>query len=280
MKRCARQIAPKTRRSHRVRTPAAAAPQAPALTGLPAAPTLDPMRRRAGSGRRWALGAGLWLSLLTGCGDRPLDLAPGGDPGTGLPLDSDGDGLCDVTEAEVATRPDQIDSDADGLPDLVEVIFGYDPRDADDPVGSHVGVLEGAPGASAELSVRITVDGTGDSHGGAFEAQASLDAEDRTAADFLQASTAVSADPPDNVRRIERDNERFAAVLGETRLSFALQFAYPQADPVGCSQAYPFRYVVKADSGPSIAAQYYLLIVVPPDSAGGPESFCIPSACI
>ncbi|MBS1152559.1 MAG: Calcium-binding acidic-repeat protein precursor [Myxococcaceae bacterium] len=44
-------------------------------------------------------------------------------------LDSDGDGLIDLQEAELGTRPEEVDTDGDGLSDLFEVRAqgGYDP---------------------------------------------------------------------------------------------------------------------------------------------------------
>ena len=56
--------------------------------------------------------------------------AAGGSPGSGVLLDSDGDGLSDTEEALVGTDPLNPDSDYDGLSDGAEVLTGTDPLDA------------------------------------------------------------------------------------------------------------------------------------------------------
>jgi len=197
----------------------------------------------------------------------------------GAPSDEDGDGLCDVTEEQMATRLDAIDSDGDGIPDLPEVVFGYDAVNPDEPLEYELAFLPAIPGATTTFSVRSTVVGAGEPHGGAFEALASLDAARTTAQAFFAQGMAVSADPPDNVRGIEANGERFASVLGETRLSFELEFRYGLSEPVPCTQAFPFRYLVKSEIGRVLDIQAFLLIVGPAESGGDPESYCLPSTC-
>jgi hypothetical protein len=226
-----------------------------------------------------ARGSASWALALLLCAceapQRPLNGVTTIEP----PTDEDADGLCDVTEEQAATRPDALDTDADGIPDLPEVVFGYDAVNPDDPLETELVYLSGSPGASAPFEVRSTVVGAGEAHGGAFEGLASLDASGVTAADFFVQAMAVSADPPENVRRIEADGERFASVLGETRLSFKLEFRYGRAEPAPCTQAFPFRYLVKSEAGRTLDIQAFLLIVGPAESAADPESYCLPSSC-
>lgn len=225
----------------------------------------------AGAGAAWALG------LLLGCEapstglKSPTVLAP--------PTDADADGLCDVTEEQFGTRLDALDTDEDGIPDLPEVVFGYDAVDPDEPLDYELAFLPSTPGASTTLGVRSTVVGAGEAHGGAFEGLASLDASGLTAADFFARGTAVSADPPENVRGIEPGGERFASVLGETRLSFELEFRYERSEPVQCTQAFPFRYLVKSEAGRTVRIHTLLLIVGPADTGGDAESYCLPASC-
>ena len=54
---------------------------------------------------------------------------PGGTPGTGLLLDSDGDGLSNTEEALAGTDPLRPDTDGDGSPDGSEIAAGTDPLD-------------------------------------------------------------------------------------------------------------------------------------------------------
>lgn len=219
------------------------------------------------------------LAIALGAGCDAASVPPGDVTIIEPPSDEDGDGLCDVTEEQSATRLDAIDSDDDGIPDLPEVVFGYDAVNPDEPLDYELAFLPAVPGATTTFSVRSTVVGDGEPHGGSFEGLASLDAAGATAGDFFAQGMAVSADPPENVRGIEADGERFASVLGETRLSFELEFRYGLSEPVPCSQAFPFRYLVKSEVGRVIDIQAFLLIVGPAEAGGDPESYCLPSTC-
>lgn len=198
-------------------------------------------------------------------------------------MDSDGDGLCDITEDHVGTDPGAADSDADGLSDLEELTTGFDPTNAELPSADQLVHLAAERGAATEFAVRATVQGTGGSVSGFFEALPFLDPDGLNAADFFHGAVAVAADPIDAVRSIHSESSRFAAVLGKTRLAFSLRFEYPIArlDPaaVTCTRTYPFRYAIKADDGTLRANGYYLLRVIPAGSSADAAPYCLPVTC-
>ncbi|HMO66071.1 MAG TPA: hypothetical protein PKE47_12755, partial [Verrucomicrobiota bacterium] len=65
-------------------------------------------------------------------------------------LDSDGDGLCDLAEFALGSRPANPDSDGDGLPDGVEVRNGTDPLDGR-PVATGVIASQPLPGGALDV---------------------------------------------------------------------------------------------------------------------------------
>lgn len=193
--------------------------------------------------------------------------------------DADADGLCDVTEQNLGSDPEMADTDGDGFPDVIEYYFGSI-LDTSGPLPADLVFLTASPGARVDREIRVTVDGEGEGHSGAFDALPSP-YPDASAADFYAGALAVSAQPPDHVRGIEADAQRFGTVQGSTRLSFNLSFQYngdiePQPD---CSAGYPFVYRVKAE-GLGQAAQVYMLLVVAPPGLPADAGYCIPSSCI
>ena len=193
--------------------------------------------------------------------------------------DTDQDGLCDVTEAELGTDPNKVDSDDDGIPDVVEIISGYDSSDATSPGIDQIGRLIALPGQTLDYEVRATFNGVGQGATGLFSALSSLNPRGLRADHFYVAGQAVSAEPPDNVRGIQPGQERFNSVLGHTRLVFNLRFAYGGDPPPDCTAALPFDYSIKSDSGGYGGSRTYLLIVGS-DARPKPEDFCRPVACL
>jgi len=53
---------------------------------------------------------------------------------TGLPKDSDGDGLADEKEKTIGTDPNNKDTDKDGMPDGQEVLLKFNPLDPQSPL--------------------------------------------------------------------------------------------------------------------------------------------------
>ena len=210
-------------------------------------------------------------------------LQPPGEPDGDVPAlsDRDRDGVCDETERVLGSDLDRLDTDNDGLPDLIEAALSFDPVDGEDPNQARLATLSGSVGATLDYPVRATSQGTGNALQGAFMALSSIYSEAETAQDFYVTALAVSAEPPDHVRSIEGSEARFIQVEGETRLSFNLNFAYPHAAPMGCSRAYPFRFVVNSDDGKRLATELRVLLVTA--EGAGPKdasAYCIPDDCL
>jgi hypothetical protein len=218
---------------------------------------------------------------LGGCGDDPARMRGDGAAGSDVErlVDSDNDGLCDVSELGAGTDPRRPDSDDDGYPDLLEVLAGMH-GEANRPAAHELVFLSATRDARVEHEVRVTVEGTGEGHAGAFDAIASP-YPDASAANFYAGALAVSGEPPDHVRGLEPDAERFATVLGSTRLSFSLSFRYDQdvAPHPDCRRGYPFRYQVKAEGGFDRSEVTMLLVVAPP-GLGQDAPFCLPTDCL
>jgi len=194
--------------------------------------------------------------------------------------DQDHDGLCDVSEQRLQTNAAKPDTDADGFPDVVEVLCGYSPTDPTSPAPDQVGYLVAQTGRKLDLELRSTIDGDGQDATGQFLARNTLDAFGLRASDFFVGGLAVSAEPPDNVRGIQADSERFASVLGKTRLTFRLHFEVNTSIALNCAAALAFDYAIKSDVGGYVNTRNYMLVVTPSDSASEPADFCLPLACL
>ena len=228
----------------------------------------------------------LALAALTACGSdaapRSVDepgLRPQSDAGLAV-LDRDHDGLCDTSELELGTDPDQLDSDGDGLPDIIELVAGHQPGVPEDPSAESLAHLQGERGATVELEARFTVEGDGEALSGWFSAEGTLYRDGDSADQYFVSSSALEAAPIDAARSIASAASRFEGVLGRTRLSFLLRFAYGDAPARDCARAYPFRYAIKPDSGDTRAEQSFLLVI---GAAGASQaeakSFCLPAGC-
>lgn len=203
------------------------------------------------------------------------------DGGTASPLsvDSDHDGLCDVTERFFGTDPGRQDTDGDALPDLIELATGFLPTEHGSPAVDQVATLPAQDGAALEFALRVTVEGDGRAISGVFQADPSIYLEGTTAGAFLQSAEAVSAEPADAVRGINRESARFSEVMGKTRLEFLLRFQYSGVEEPLCTLTYPFRYGVKADDGVPLSERTYLLLLVPATADEEAAAHCLPGDC-
>ena len=219
-----------------------------------------------------------WIDVPTSKGGSLVDR----DSDTTAMPDSDDDGLCDDTEMDLGTNPHALDSDGDTLPDLLELAFGLDPSSALSPARDAIAYLPSTDGATASLEPRVTVDNREQalSYTGRFLADASLYTDPVTAADYLVDQQALSATPPDNVLGLDPENSRFIGVRGRTRLSFALQFAYPDdTTPPPCALLYGFDYRVTAENR-LVASSTYLLVIGSGQAAPQATDFCAPTSCM
>ena len=225
----------------------------------------------------------LWLLILVAAcaSESHPDRDRGGEPTSDeRRVDTEGDGLCDETEADRGTDPMDPDTDGDGLPDLIEVGYALHPTDPAQPGVDQVAFLMGSPGAVLDFDLRTTVDGLGESHTGSFSDLPSFYDGGPSAADFFVAAFATSAEPPDNVRGVVRDAGRFDSVLGETRLGFSLRFEFGDSAPFACTRAYAFRWALKSDSGEQLGARIYLLVVTAEDADLDRSPWCHPTHCL
>lgn len=192
--------------------------------------------------------------------------------------DRDHDGVCDSTELAYESDPDRADTDRDGLPDFTELVAGFNPTDPTSPNPDQIAYIAGEAQAALDFVLRMTVEGNGVGYTGEFRDFEGADLRGLTAKDFFEAGSALDAEPPDNVRGMQVDAERFESVLGKTRLTFMLRFKVSPAELPACTIGYPFEYRVKSDSGHFVASRDYLLIAMH-ESAGERSRFCVPEKC-
>jgi hypothetical protein len=227
------------------------------------------------------------LGLLAACGEdafrdpsEPPTLRADGGFSHPRVLDADADGLCDSTEADLGTDPNEVDSDGDGIPDIIELVAGLEPVMPADPAPDQLVYLPGARGAAVDFETRFTVEGDGQGLSGWFGALGTLYRDGDSADLYHVGSTALQAAPIDAARSIEAGSARFEAVLGKTRLSFLLRFEFGDRAERTCNRAYPFRYAIKSDDGQTRGERTYLLVV---GAAGATQvmadTFCLPSGC-
>lgn len=195
--------------------------------------------------------------------------------------DSDGDGLCDVTEISRGTDPTLIDSDADGFTDYAEVIYGFNPIVPSSPDRTTVFILQENPAASLQIPIEVTVTGSGEDYGGAFESVIVPDRGDQSAETFYVESLPTFAVPSENAAFIDEDAETFRAVVGRTLLGFEVRFAFGDTLGRDCIRAYPFRYNVKRSDGRLIALERNLLLILPRGQTLATGEWCVPDgSCI
>ncbi len=197
------------------------------------------------------------------------------------PIDTDGDGLCDETEAAAGTDPERTDSDGDGIPDMNERGSGFDPLDPDSPGLDRQAFLPEAVGASAQILAEVRVEGQGESFTGEVVSLGAVAAQGLTAADLGPDVEAVSADPADHAYDLQPAAGRFGAVQGETVLSFAIGFTFTDQQPAGCVRGLPFSFGVKrTDSDALLGRRRYLIVLHPDREAADEWQWCVPSSCI
>lgn len=249
-----------------------------------------------------------WSVALAGCGtpapsapvdagrrdtgartDRGAATDNGGSPGT----DTDRDGLCDATEAELGTDPALADTDDDGLTDLFEARAGDDPRDADDPPAVDRVQLREAPGEVVVTDYAATIDGAQEG-----DVLTALWQDRGTGIDGRFASAwasfelaAFAADPAGVVD--ELSGPRFVGVRGRARLTWRLTTRSrggtvdgdAGAVRLGCRRAYEFVLVVLPNGGDALRVRRMTLDVLGARGGGGTwpdvdaDGFCQPARC-
>jgi hypothetical protein len=228
------------------------------------------------------------LGALAGCAsgdDEPPFRRDDGGPGVDVDgsqpgsKDSDQDGLCDATEAGLGSDPDTGDSDDDGLPDFVEVIYGFLPTNPTSPEQDQIARLTAVPGTQTSWPIRLSATGEPNDFIGVFENVPAPYDDGSSAGTFFVSSSAVACEPPDAVRGIEAERQRFVLALGPVRLELGVELKYDGlVDTTACTRAYPFQYFIKDDDGAVVADRFYLLVVAEPGEEGA-EHFCKPASC-
>ena len=224
-------------------------------------------------------------ALLAGCPDAaapPAGNLDGGDAGGGIDaldpyVDSDDDGLCNSTEFVRGTDPFAVDSDGDGYSDWMEVSFGFNPTLPASPDRTIVATMTEAPEAGAEVRVSVFVRGRGEDYAGAFEGLPARDPELLTAVDFFSSAIALHASPPDHVVSVEPEAQIFRLVRDETELVFEVRFQFGDNLERRCLRAYPWRYTVKRSDGPLVAAERFILVIVPQGETFRSAEWCAPT---
>lgn len=224
---------------------------------------------------RWAALAVLVTALACQEGGVVSD----GRGGSEENADTDGDGLCDLTEASYGTDPGDLDSDGDGLPDGLEVALGYRPDDSASPRDGTLTVLDSENAYGAEVLLTLDAPGDGGNYQGALLLLSSPYADLPEASALFEGAQAVSALPPDNVRAVQSVEERFISVSGATQLTFRLRFALDPEDEPPCVAALPFAYAVYNDEGREEDQIFRALLIGQHSSPLVAEEFCSAVNC-
>jgi hypothetical protein len=231
---------------------------------------------------------GIAAVMLTGTGcpnaydgtsDRPMvDSGPPPDAGPRPGADTDGDGLCDLTEIRLGTNPAAADTDGDGFPDWVESANHSDGVSPADPPRETIVVLSEVAGGSASYGVQALVSGSGETYMADFYAGLADDPYGTMADAFYSGSQAVDASPRGNVGAIDTAHGRFAGVVGTTRLFYSVGFAYDAVaqPPRLCMRMYDFFFRVMTDTGSYVYAAKSYLLIVPPGMTMATGAWCLP----
>jgi hypothetical protein len=202
----------------------------------------------------------------------PIDSGPA--PG----VDSDGDGMCDVTEYQRRTDPFDPDTDGDGFSDYVEAQNGTSPTDPSAPDISIVVTMSETPQSTLDLPIRFDERPAGQSIiGEVVRLPVNIVDDGTTALTFFTGAEATFASPMANVHG-GISGSSFLGVVGHTLLVFTMHFAAVQA-PRGCLRAYPFGYEIKTNNGDIWGGVQHWLVLLPEGvSLGAPGArWCGPT---
>lgn len=220
----------------------------------------------------------LALPLASGCPASKPSPAPGYDLGPDgyIPpgVDTDADGLCDNTEVALGLDPLLPDTDADGYPDWFEITGGYQARVPSSPNRDELVVLSETADSTAMTSIVASVRGAGETFSGAFDPQIIRDAFGVNAGNFFVSASALGAEPPANVARIDAVSRTFENVRGRTLLFSDVRFAFGTQTALGCVRAYPLRYYTKTDTDRTVAIARRLLLVLPAGTTPATGPWC------
>jgi hypothetical protein len=199
------------------------------------------------------------------------------DSGAAPGVDTDGDGLCDVTEYRHtdATNPD---TDGDGFSDYVEAQNNSDPLDPMSPDPHIMVTMSETPQSTLDLPVTFDTYPSGETISGEFVRVAIDYIDDGTATQtFFTGAEGTFASPMTNVHGGIQGSS-FLGVSGRTLLGFTMHFAQVQA-PRGCFRAYPFAYQIKTNTGAIWGySQHWLVLVPAGESLGSPTArWCTPT---
>lgn len=196
----------------------------------------------------------------------PVIVVDGGSPpdaGPGPGIDTDGDGLCDVTEFQRRTDSLNADSDGDGFSDYVEAQNASDPNDLGSPDRSMMVTVSEATGGMAVLPLAFVVRGVGETFVGEITSGLiNIPDDGTTAFAFYAGSSATGAAPMQNVRG-GIEGSQYLGVVGRTRLAYTLEFLQRQ-EPRGCMRAYPFTYRLITTDGSVRGLSTRWLVLLPP----------------
>jgi hypothetical protein len=199
--------------------------------------------------------------------------------------DSDGDGLCNGTEARIQSDPRRADSDGDGLLDSFEVSVGSDPRNGFSPRAlDRVRVVEGDV---AVLTVEHLLEWRGEGEVLNATVQDGLAGFDGRVASSVVASevAAVEANPAAFVRDI--NGPRFVGVIGRTLLRWRVTMTPQAGAPAGCARAYEALLSIRREGVDTVQLRRLVVEAAPASRMMGadagvrvsPEGLCLPATC-
>jgi hypothetical protein len=231
----------------------------------------------------FSLALALVAALLGGCPEDHVPVNPdGAPPGDGtiiLPgTDRDMDWACDNTELLRDTSTDSQDTDNDTFSDFAEIAYAYDPLLPASPPRDAIVLLRESPDASVQVTIEQIINAEGESFQGGVESLMARDLAGLTSAAFFRGTSALVANPPENVSAVIEDEARFLNVRGRTLLVFEARFAFGDQTPRSCIRGYPFRYTIKREDGRFVGSRRLLLVILPNDGTDvNAANWCMPA---